>query len=133
MACCSTMPETKTVLLGTTKILQWNASGLSPQKFTELKLILNKKKVNAFIINEANITEANFKFYQIRGWTVQALYKKRQVASGILIGVKSNLKSKFIVLKEMNNVDTSEIIEAIVWINNKKLKIYGLYSPPPQK
>jgi hypothetical protein len=45
------MPKTKTVLLGTTKILQWNAGGLSPQKFTELKLILNKKKVNAFIIN----------------------------------------------------------------------------------
>jgi hypothetical protein len=27
----------------------------------------------------------------------------------------------------------SEIIEIIVWINNKKLKIYGLYSPPRNK
>jgi hypothetical protein len=32
MACYSTMAKTKTVLLGTTNILQWNAGGLSPQK-----------------------------------------------------------------------------------------------------
>jgi hypothetical protein len=30
------MPKTKTVFLGTTKILQWNAGDLSPQKFTEM-------------------------------------------------------------------------------------------------
>jgi hypothetical protein len=78
MACTSTKLM-KTVLLGTTncKILQWNAGGLPPQKFTELKFILNKKKVKVFIINEANITEEHLKFYQIQGWMVQGFYKKR--------------------------------------------------------
>ena len=82
----------KTVLLGTNQstaklnILQWNAGGLSSTKMTELKQITTQNDVD-LIINEANSTAENVKYYNIKDFTTHTLCKARQMASGMLVTV----------------------------------------------
>ena len=125
----------KTVPLGTNrstttlKILQWNAGGLSSAKMTELKQITTQTNTDILIINEANITADNAQYYNIKDFTTYTLHKARQIASGMLVTVRNNLKSQFKIIKEMNDHDTAEIVKIITWKENKKLTIYGIYSP----
>ena len=114
-------------------ILQWNAGGLSNSKMTEIKQTVQEEDIDVLIINEANVTDANKKFYNIKGYTTYALFKNRQVASGILAAVKTKLTTRFQKIKEMQETDTSEIIEITVWTDKNKIKIYGIYSPPNNK
>ena len=79
------MPNTKkkSVLLRTNqhtiklKIFQWNAGGLSSAKMTELKQITFQNDADLLIINEANTTEENTQYYNMKGFTTHALYKAR--------------------------------------------------------
>jgi len=129
----------KTVPLGTNrpttklKILQWNAGGLSPAKMTELKQLTTQTDADILIINEANTTADNTQYYNIKDFTTYTLHKARQIASGMLVTVRNNLKSQFKIIKEMNVHDTAEIVKITIWKENKKFTIYGIYSPPGNK
>ena len=94
------------------KILQWNAGGLSTSKMVELKKVMEEERVDILIVNEANVTEENIKRYQMKGYNVQALYKNRQVASGIYCAVRNQLLTEFEVIQEMNPTDYSEIVNS---------------------
>ncbi|KAG8190621.1 hypothetical protein JTE90_017885 [Oedothorax gibbosus] len=88
-------------------------------KLAELREIIVEEEVDMLIIQEANITEDNIKFYQIRDFTMYGLFKKRKVASGILVAIRNKFTSSFEVVKEMNEHDLSEI--AVVNIGQGKL------------
>jgi len=114
------------------KILQWNAGGLSSAKMAELKHLTIQKVTDLFIINEANTTE-ELQYYNIKGFATDALYKARQMASGMHLIIKNTLKSELKIIKEMNDHDTAEIVKISLWKENKKFTIYGIYSPPGNK
>ncbi|VDO16301.1 unnamed protein product [Rodentolepis nana] len=75
------------------QILQWNAGGMSPDKKIQIQKILQTYDVDIFTIMEANISDDKLKYYQFPGYTLYNLPKYRQVASGILTGVKDGLTS----------------------------------------
>jgi len=100
---------------------------------TELKQITTQTNTDILIINEANITADNAQYYNIKDFTTYTLHKARQIASGMLVTVRNNLKSQFIFIKEMNDHDTAEIVKIITWKENKKFTIYGIYSLPGNK
>ena len=56
-------------------ILQWNAAGLSSADVAELKQITVQNDTDLLIINDANSTEENAQYYNIKGFTKHALYK----------------------------------------------------------
>jgi hypothetical protein len=90
---------------------------------------LVKHEIDIFIINEANISPQNEQFINTSGYNKHILYKSRQIASGILIGSKTDLTTTFSVIKQMNLLDTAEIVEINVWKHNHHTRIYGIYSP----
>lgn len=90
-------------------ILQWNAGGLTQAKRLELLKILNDKKVDIFTIMEANRLEKDLERFSFPGYNIFLLEKGRQIASGILVGVKNNLTSSFEIVKSMG--DTEDKIE----------------------
>jgi ribosomal 50S subunit-recycling heat shock protein len=63
-------------------------------------------------------------------YIIYALYKSRQIASGILSAGKTTLTSKFHITKETNAVDMSEIVVVTVWVQKTQLK-YMVYTAPP--
>ncbi|KAG8174101.1 hypothetical protein JTE90_010330 [Oedothorax gibbosus] len=79
----------------TLRVLQWNAGGLSQSKRMEILQTLGERDVDVFAIMEANLTDKNLKYYSFRGFSLYVLKKFRQVASGILIGVKRELTADF--------------------------------------
>ena len=79
--------------LGETKstpltILQWNAGGLTSAKKIELQILLDRTNLDVFCIMETNLTKEQMKSYHFKGYTLYLHPKARQIASGILIGVK---------------------------------------------
>ncbi|KAL1446487.1 hypothetical protein WDU94_006586, partial [Cyamophila willieti] len=110
-------------------ILQGNAGGLTASKRIELDKTLADNDIDMFCIMEANLTHDSLNFI-IPGYTLHLLPKFRQIASGILVGVKSVLMSTFIIIKEMNNGDKIKITKTDVWKNNEHYKIYSCYNPP---
>ena len=127
----------KSVLLRTNqhttklKILQWNTGGLSSVKMIELKQITSQNDADLLIINKANTTEENTQYYNMKGFTTHALYKARQIASGILVIVKNTIKSEFKIIKEMNDHNTAEIVKILIWKEKKKnfYHIWYIQSP----
>jgi len=99
---------------------------------TELKQITNQNDADLLIINEANTTAENVQYYNIKDFTTHTLFKARQIASRMLVTVRNNLKSEFKIIKEMND-NTAEIVKILIWKENKKFTIYGIYSPPGNK
>ncbi|VDO09719.1 unnamed protein product [Rodentolepis nana] len=63
---------------------------------------------------ETNISDDKLKYYQFPGYTLYLRPKYRQVASGILTGVKEGLTSHYDLIKKCQN----------------HLKIYAVYNPP---
>jgi len=100
---------------------------------TELKQITTQNDADLLIINEANTTAENAQYYNIKDFTTHTIFKARQIASGMLVTVRNNLKSEFKIIKEMNDHDTAEIVKILIWKENKKFTIYGTYSPPGNK
>jgi exonuclease III len=91
-------------------ILQWKVRGLSSPKMPEIKKTINEENIDVLIMNEANITK---KVYNMNGYTIYALHKSRQIASGILAAVKTTLTSEFHITKALNEADTSEISHSL--------------------
>ena len=114
----------------TFKVLQWNAGGMSPAKKTELTNILYNKAIDLFIIAEANVTAESLKFYNFQDFQMHLLPKSRQIASGILVGVRAKLINYFLQIKTMNDNDKMEAIKIEVWKENRHLQVYGVYNPP---
>jgi len=52
---------------------------------------------------EAKLTAEKLIYYQLNGYTLYSLPKYRQIASGILIGVRNSLCAEFKIVKEMGN------------------------------
>ena len=74
------------------------------------------------------------KKFQFPGYTIHLLEKYRQVASGIVVGVKSNLIDNFKILKNMGNTDDKmELINLHIWKDNQFFNIYAMYNPPTNK
>jgi len=67
---------------------------------TELKQIITQNDADLLIINEANTTAENVHYYNIKDFTTHSLFKARQIASGMLVTVKKNLKSEFKIIKK---------------------------------
>ena len=59
---------------------------------TELKQVATQNDADLLLINEANTTAENVQYYNIKDFTTHALFKVRQIASGILVTVRNNLK-----------------------------------------
>ncbi|VDO03921.1 unnamed protein product [Rodentolepis nana] len=89
------------------QILQWNAGGMSPVKKIQVQKILQTYVVDIFTIMEANISDDKLKNYQFSGYTLYNLAKYRQVASGILTGVKEGLTSHYDLIKNMGSTQTN--------------------------
>jgi exonuclease III len=100
---------------------------------TELKQMTTQTNTDIMIINEAKITADNAQYYNSKDFTTYTLHKARQIASGMLVTVRNNLKSQFKTIKEMNDHDTAEIVKVIIRKENKKFTIYSIYSPPGNK
>ena len=69
-------------------------------KKTELHLNLVKHDVDVFAIMEANLTAEKLIYYQLNGYTLYNLPKHRQIAIGILIGVRNSLCTDFKIVKK---------------------------------
>jgi hypothetical protein len=82
------------------KILQWNAGGMSQNKKTELHLNLVKHNVDIFAIMETNLTAEKLIYCQLSGYTLYSLPKYRQIASGMLVGVRNSLSAEFKIVKK---------------------------------
>jgi exonuclease III len=95
--------------------MQWNAGGLPTTKLTEIKHIIKEKDIDVLIVNEANIVAEKMKYYNIQGFNNYLLPKSRHVASGIFAAVKNTVTTKFNIIKEMNDQDTSEIVKLTLW------------------
>jgi len=85
------------------------------------------------IHNEANVTADNAQNYNIKDFTNYTLHKARQIASGMLVTVRNNLKSQLKIIKEMNDHDTAEIVKIITWKEKMKFTVCGIYNPPGYK
>ncbi|KAJ4427120.1 hypothetical protein ANN_24736 [Periplaneta americana] len=102
----------------------------SQDKKTELAKVLFTKQVDVFGIMEANICNNQKKYFSIKGYTTYLLLKGRQIASGMLIGVRNNLTSNFKIMKEMNETDKIEIAYLDLWRSKEHFSIYFVYNPP---
>jgi len=71
---------------------------------TEIKKTVNEESIDVLISSEANATKENIKFYNMDGYTIYALYKSRQIASGI-----NPLTSTFHISKVINEADTKKL------------------------
>lgn len=114
-------------------VLQWNAGGMSSAKKSELMKTLDEEKVDVFVVLEANINEVNKTYYEFTNYQMHFLHKSRQIASGILVGVRSGIRNDFTIIKQMNEQDKLEVMKLEVWICNQHFVIYGLYNPPNNK
>ena len=94
------------------RILQWNAGGPFQPKRVEILETLNTHDFDAFSIMDANLTNDNLKYYSFKGYFLFILTKFSQVASSILIGIKSGLTVYFLIVKNMErSFDMSEVVE----------------------
>ncbi|VDN97854.1 unnamed protein product [Rodentolepis nana] len=84
------------------QILQWNAGAMPQDKKIQVQKILQNYDVDIFTIMEANLSDDKLKYYQLPDYTLYLLPNYRQVASGILIGVKEGLTSHYDLIK-INN------------------------------
>ncbi|VDN99169.1 unnamed protein product [Rodentolepis nana] len=104
---------------------------MSPDKKIQVQKILQIYDVDILIIMEVNISDDKLKYYQFPGYTLYLLRKYRQVASGILTGVKEGLTSHYDLIKSMGlSQDKCEIIRLNIWKCQDHFKIYAVYNPP---
>ena len=65
---------------------------ISQAKKTELAHTLTSQNIDVFTIMEANLTHDDLSYYHFNGYTLHLLQKFRQIASGILDGIRDNVK-----------------------------------------
>ena len=91
------------------------------QEACPLKQITTQNDADFLIINEADTTAENAQHYNIKNFTTYTLFKAKQIASGILVTVRNNLKSEFKIIKEMNDHDKAEVGKILIWREKKLL------------
>lgn len=92
----------------TLRILQWNAGGMSQSKKQELMKILEDQDIDVFTVQEANLSEEQEIYFEMDQYTTHILPKARQIASGILTGIKRNIKAIIQIKKTMEEQDISQ-------------------------
>ena len=107
----------------------WNAGGLSTDKFTELKVILDKHDTDMFAIVEAGAATEAINTYKYRKYNLYVLPRGRQVASGIIVGVKKDITAKFKILHEMGE-NKFEAVQITIWKNSHTYKVIVIYNAP---
>ncbi|XP_014293152.1 uncharacterized protein [Halyomorpha halys] len=112
------------------KSIFWNAGGLTQDKYTELKVFIAKNEIDIFAIAEAGKSTEDIQYYQIPGYKVTSLKRTQQIASGIVIGVKTQYAIKVNIMHEMNVGDKHE---AQITVDNKRLNFYFIYNPSKNK
>ena len=115
------------------KIAQWNCRGFSQTKKTELEHLLHEENIDVFGSMEANLAADQMEYFNIKGFTVYILPKARQIASGMIIGVKHNITHSFEIVRESNDSNKLEITKMEVWKNKERFRIYFIYNPPNNK
>ena len=77
---------------------------------------------------KAKLTAEKLIYYQLNGYTFYSLPKYRQIASGILIGVRNSLCAEFKIRKEIgNSEDKSDIVKVNLRIIRNNFTIYAIY------
>lgn len=109
--------------------LFWNAGGLSSDKFSELKTILTRENGDVFAIVEAGASTDALEYYRHRNFVLYALPRSRQIASGIIVGVRNSITGNFRVLHEMDD-NKFEAVELSLWKDNIRTKLIFVYNPP---
>jgi hypothetical protein len=66
-----------------------------------MEISVNVENIDVLIINEANVTNKNITLYNINSYTIYALYKSQQFASGILAAVKPLLHQNSAKLRKL--------------------------------
>ncbi|VDN98552.1 unnamed protein product [Rodentolepis nana] len=75
--------------------------GCHRTKMIQVQKLLQTEDMDFFTITEANLSVDLLKYYRFPGYTLYLLPKYRQVASGILTGVKEVLKSYYDLIKSV--------------------------------
>ncbi|KAJ4438821.1 hypothetical protein ANN_14773 [Periplaneta americana] len=89
------------------------------------------KHVNKGTPRGANKTTEDMENFQFPGYTSHILEKLRQIASGIVVGVKRNMIPDFKIIKSMGSTDDKmEMINLNVWKASQSFNIYATYNPP---
>lgn len=108
----------------------WNADGLTQDKFSEFKQIVTSNDIDIYAIVEAGASTNNELFFQLPGYQKYVLKMARQVASGMLMAVKSSITARFRVVKEMSDADKLEAAELEVWKNGIHRRFFVIYNSP---
>jgi hypothetical protein len=83
-----------------------------------------------YFIVEAGLATESPDFYFINGYSNYQLKRARQVASGIMVGIRNGLMAKYQVLHEANDEDSLEAVLINIWKSKKHFSIVNLYNPP---
>ena len=110
------------------RILFWNAGGLNTSKFCEFKTQVLTFDADVFILVEAGASTDSSDCFNVTNYTNYVLLRARQVASGIIVGVKSTMACEFAVLHTMTQTDKHEAVNIKVWNNGHLFKITGIYN-----
>nr|CDS35117.1 hypothetical protein HmN_000993900 [Hymenolepis microstoma] len=103
---------------------------MSQDKKIQSQKTLDTYNMDIFTIMESNLTNEKLTYSQFPGFTLHLLPNDRQVASGILTGVKEGLTSHCEIIKSMRSMqDICEIIRLNVWKIPNHLKMYAVYNP----
>jgi Endonuclease-reverse transcriptase len=119
-------------------ILYWNAGGITRAKQDEFYKNVHDQDADVFCISEAGKiaekTDVNLRDLATPNYTIHILERSRQIASGLIVGVRSTLISAFQVTHKMEpDNDKIEIATLDVWLGKKKNTIHMIYNPPNNK
>lgn len=87
------------------------------------------EKTDVFAIVEAGASTDSLDFYRHRDYVIYALPRSRQIASGIIVGVKKTITTNFKIIHEMQE-NKFEAVEVNLWKNNARTKLVFVYNPP---
>ncbi|GFU62054.1 hypothetical protein TNCV_4892731 [Trichonephila clavipes] len=92
------------------RVFQWNADGLPQVKKHELVKNLATYDIDVLTVMESNLDLEKLKYFTFKGYSLFLPPKSRQVASGILTGVKESLTARFKIFIDMcHDSDISEV------------------------
>jgi hypothetical protein len=66
----------------------------------------------------------------VQGYVIYNLPRERQVAAGMIIGVKMGLTARFEILHTMEEDDKMELVQLEIWKGHTKTKFIIAYNPP---
>ena len=97
------------------KIFFWIAGSLTPDKFTEMKIIILNNDFEIMGIVEKGATADNEEYFNIPGYWKFELKHSRQIACGINVFVKLSLKAKLVASCQMTAKNKLEYMKMHAW------------------